>query len=371
MYKLYYLNLIVILFLSLLVTTADSQLNESFDKGKIVLKNGEQLNGFIKDEETPKLMFSVYFKSQASEKMYSLYDTAQLKSFTLNSGEIYELKHIYVNNNEDSITCFAKLLLRGKATLYKFYYKTEEMFVVDTRNKLFVLQDDKLDNTALEAELKHFFYLNNLTAAIQNFSSATANLDKISYHEKDFINIIAEYNTTEGSKNEYFNFKAKPLNFIIASIGYNYTNSLNNEIGIQLMHRTYFPKLSRSTSLNIGLNYFKQNYSTTYKDIYTNFVVPYTYHLFSIPVQLQENLLNGGIRHYLFLGANLSYVKRLNEKGQEDLPPGLNNKLGFAFLFGGGAEADLYKGLMFKLEFRFENYAHMALMGLAYNFSKK
>ena len=370
MYKLACIKLLAITIFFLVVTSANSQLKESFDKGTIVLKNGQQLTGFIKDEEAPKLMFSVHFKSLSSDKRFTLYDTGQISTFTLGNGEIFELKHIYINNNEDTITCFAKLLLRGKASLYKFYNKSEEMFVVDTRNKLFVLQDDKLDNTTMEAELKHYFYVNNLTAAIQNFFSATSNLEKISYHEKDFINIIAEYNTTEGSKNEYFNFKSKPRNFIIASIGYNYANSLNNEIGIQVMHRTYFPKLSRSTSLNIGLNYFKQNYSMTYKDIYTTLVVPYTYHLFSIPVQLQENLLSGGIRPYIFLGANFSFVKRLNENGQEDLPQGLNNNWGFAFLYGGGVEANLYKGLMFKLEFRFENYDHMALLGLAYNFSK-
>ena len=144
-------------------------------------------------------------------------------------------------------------------------------------------------------------------------------------------------------------------------------NSQEKEISFQAIYRSYFPKISRSTSLNGGLNYFNYHYLDVNKYGYQkNFINT----LISLPLQIQQNLLNKNIRPYVFAGLNLSYVKLVDDKGVTQLDKGLQRNIGVGMLYGAGIEADIFKGIMLKSEYRYENLPHLIMVGIGYNFSR-
>lgn len=143
-----------------------------------------------------------------------------------------------------------------------------------------------------------------------------------------------------------------------------------NEYYIQAVYRTYFPKLSRSTSINIGLNYFRHRYS----EMNASFPydkINYTSNLISLPLQVQQNILNKNIRPYFFAGVNASILKIVDENGNSQIQKGFQKSFGVGILYGAGIEVDIYKGLMVKSEYRYENYSHLILLGIGYIFSKQ
>ncbi len=120
--------------------------------------------------------------------------------------------------------------------------------------------------------------------------------------------MISDYNNSLGSENKITIVKKKLTHFIIASAGGMIKNSDEHEIYFQGIYRTYFPKISRSTSLNIGINYFNYKHSEITGNYYYSAMRSYKSTLISLPVQIQENFLNKNIRPYAFAGFNLSYL---------------------------------------------------------------
>jgi opacity protein-like surface antigen len=85
---------------------------------------------------------------------------------------------------------------------------------------------------------------------------------------------------------------------------------------------------------------------------------------------LQQNLFNKSFRPYVSAGLDLSYFKYTNNKGISQIGKGVQNNFGVGFLYSAGIEADLYKGLMLRGEYRYEVFSHLLMLGIAYNFSK-
>ena len=194
-------------------------------------------------------------------------------------------------------------------------------------------------------------------------------MEKISFNEKDFRSIITQYNKSSGYENKIITDKTKPIHFIIASAGGMIKNNDENEIFFQLNYRTYFPSVSRSTSLNIGLNYFIYKYAETGNSLNRNKIF-YTSTLISLPLQIQKNILNKNIRPYAFAGLSVNYSKVTDDKNNAQIQSGFQKNFGIGLLYGAGIEVDIYKGLMLKSEYRYEIFSHLILFGIGYHFSK-
>ena len=57
--------------------------------------------------------------------------------------------------------------------------------------------------------------------------------------------------------------------------------------------------------------------------------------------------------------------------GISRIEKGFQDNFGLGLLLAGGVKADIYKGLMLKVEYRHENYPHLVLAGVGYNFSQR
>jgi hypothetical protein len=240
-----------------------------------------------------------------------------------------------MDENEEEIKIFASLILKGTASLYKNVYKGTNFFVITNQNKNYVLQDDVLIQGDIEMTTHNFRrILNFATEGLMNSNNT------IKFDQKDFI---------------------KRVNFVIVNVGGGIKKD-ENEFFVQGNYRIYYPNISRSSSLNIGLNYFIYHYPALYNKKTTQTLT-------SIPLSFQQNLLNKNFRPYLFGGFNLGFQKVV-ENGVSILPNGFQKNFGIGLLYGAGVEVDVYKGFMMKCEYRNEIYPHLILFGIGYNFSK-
>lgn len=352
-----------VLFIAIIISSncAKAQLKDIFEKGYIITIENVKIDGYIKTNDLANLSSEICFRLKETDEKNINYNTAQIKSFQTETGKVFEQLTIKINNNSTEITVFANLILKGETSLYKAIYKSKTFYVVVTTGENYVLQNDEL--IFGKTELKRYNYQGVLNIATEGFS--TKNHREIAFEEIDFIKILSGYNTSKGYESQKVTYNEKNVHYYIVNIGGGLKKD-ESEFFFQAMYRLYYPKISRSTSLNLGLNYFNFHFSESFR---TN-TAEFNESLISIPLQFQQNILNKNIRPYLFAGINLNYLKIKDSENNSLLDDGFQSNFGFGVLYGAGIEMDLYKGIMLKSEFRYEVSNHLILFGIGYNFSK-
>jgi hypothetical protein len=340
-----------------------TQVAERYAMGSIEFRNGEKHDGLIKDDEISAMNFKVYFRASKDLKTFTAFDTSTVRKVVLTTGEVYESVRFKPYYETDSITVLGKLKLKGKASLYEVYYKSDYILIVVNYGKGFALQEDKLESNALE--MKNYYFKTLLANAL-NDNSFNARIEKLFFRPQNIIDLLLDYNGKDNSEIIIPVEKKAAQHFIITDLGGMYKNSSENEMFFQTMYRTYFPKISKSTSLNIGASvYLSKCYLNYWGD-----KISLKRTLFSAPLQIQQNLLNKMVRPYIFGGFNLSYVQEKTNSGIIVLERGFQRNFGINLLWGGGIEADVYRGFRLKTEYRYENYGHLIAAGIGFCFSK-
>lgn len=340
---------------------AKAQLVDTFEKGTIMTIENVKIDGYIKTEDLSNLSSKICFKLAETDVKYINYDTTQIKSFQTETGKTFDLLSFKINNNRAAIKVFASLILKGEISLYKTIYKSKTFYIIVTKDENYVLQND--EQISFETNIIKHNYLGVINLATEGFSSK--NNQKIPFKEIDFIKIISEYNASKGYQSKEVTYNEKIIHYFILNIGGGLKKG-ESELFFQAMYRLYYPKISRSTSLNLGLNYFNYQFPELNKSNTSNFKES----LISTPLQIQQNILNKNIRPYIFLGLNFSYLKIVDDKNNSLIKDGFQRNYGIGILYGAGIEIDLYKGIMLKSEFRQELFTHLILFGIGYNFSK-
>jgi hypothetical protein len=340
------------------VNLSSAQLKEIFEKGSIINNSDNEIKGYIKNDDFTYKSTKICFKSTLEDKKYIIYDTSQIKSFQTERGEKFDLFTVNLNNNSTEATLFAKKILDGETSLYKGLHKSLVFYIIKKNNTNYILQNDMFFSG--QTEVKRYNFRGILNLVTENLPIKTNT--EVKFSENIFIDIITKYNLSKGSDSKEIKLKEKKTTkFLIVNIGGGARGD-ESEYFIQLINRIYYPRISKNSSLNIGINYY--NYQFTESNIENK------QSLITIPFQLQHNILNKNIRPYIFTGFNFSYLTRVDNQGNSQIESGLQNDFGFSFLLGGGLEVDIYKGLMLKSEYRHETFTHLILFGIGYNFSK-
>lgn len=357
-------HIVVLLFILLFNSKNYGQLVDTFEKGNVELLNGEKHEGLVKLDDKFDMSKQIIFKKTGSVSEV-LYTPMQIKKLTLNNGEIYVALNVKVNKNKTELALFGKQLIDGKASLYQGVYEGDDIFIIRNNDINYVLQNDKIKQT----ELAKFNYEGYLKLALEDIYGTQK---KINFNESEFVKLVLEYNKSKGIDSKIADYKTKPIHYYLGFLGMGIPNRMgDSEFFVQTMYRTYFPNFSKSTSLNMGLSYYNYKYSEEYYNIYgSKFLVDYKTSLFSLPIQVQQNILNKKTRPFFYLGINLSYVKSEDQFGNSQVSNGLQNNFGIGLLYGAGLEFDVYRRLIVKSELRNEIFGHLLLVGIGYNFAK-
>ena len=358
------------LFFLLLLTTVSvsfGQLRETLFKGTLVLTNGQTKEGFIKNQSVSEYAKEVKFKTAETDKKFESFTSQTLKSFTTQNGHSYETITIKVNNNKDEVTVIAQKILTGKASLYLTYYDTKAIYVVENNGVFYVLQKDELITG--ELQMTRYNFRGVLNMATETFMAGKENID---FDEKTFINLITDYNKDKGSESTILIPKEKAVKYFTVYGGFgkgNKGNDVDNLFVFQANYRLYFPSLSRTTSINLGLNYVNNKYEVKTVYFYKTDINKYDAKIISIPFTIQQNFATKSWRPYVFGGFSLVNVKATNEKNESIIGKGFQKDSGFSIVYGAGMELDIYKGITTKVEYRNELIPYY-FVGIGYNFMK-
>ena len=358
------------LFFLLLLTTVSvsfGQLRETLFKGTLVLTNGQTKEGFIKNQSVSEYAKEVKFKTAETDKKFESFTSQTLKSFTTQNGHSYETITIKVNNNKDEVTVIAQKILTGKASLYLTYYDTKAIYVVENNGVFYVLQNDELIMGDLQ--MTRYNFRGVLNMATETFMAGKENID---FDEKTFINLITDYNKDKGSESTILIPKEKAIKYFTVYGGFgkgNNGNDVDNLFVFQANYRLYFPSLSRTTSINLGLNYVNNKYEVKTVYFYKTDINKYDAKIISIPFTIQQNFATKSWRPYVFGGFSLVNVKATNEKNESIIGKGFQKDSGFSIVYGAGMELDIYKGITTKVEYRNEIIPYY-FVGIGYNFMR-
>lgn len=356
---------LILFILFLFSNTLFSQISENFEKGSYQLHSDEIVEGFIKTEDFKTLTTSICFKKSLSDKNCERFDAQKIKSFQTENGKFFELITFKTDNGTNDYKAFANLLVDGETMLYKSFYNSLEIYIIKykSNNKTYVLQKDKFKSGDLKITKNYFERTLNMVT--EGYSDI--HFPKLIFKEQQFVDVILAYNQSKGFESKELIYKEKNIRFVILSAGFGSYQD-DTEHFVQAMQRIYYPKISRSTSLNMGLSYYRYQenndlgYNSSNRKIVTQ--------LYSAPVQIQQNILNKQFRPYLFLGLNFSYIAKQDALGRGLIKKGFQENYGIGYLYGGGVEVDISKRFLIKGEYRQESFQHALLFGFSYYFKR-
>ena len=348
--------------------SASAQLPVTYTPTTLRLNTGETLGGFIRSEETSKLNYRVPFKKALTDKDVTYYTPQEVVAVHSADAGIYEQIAFRPDGDTVMVTALGRLLTAGKARLYEVSYKKDIMYVVANNSNTYPLQKDHLSLNNTDDEV--YNYLNYLGASVADGPPATVPIAAVSFSSSSFISYISAYNKLHGGATEMpaTSIKNRPTYFLIAGMSGMVKNSYENELFANVTWRTYYPRISRTTALNIGASFFRYRHIESYN---INTRQTFTTLLYTLPVTVQQFFTAGHFRPYVFAGFNLSVIHTADDFGNSYDEHGFDKNFGFGIVAGGGIEWNIYQGLMLKGEWRYENYRHLIMPGLAYDIPVK
>lgn len=188
------LKLFPFFFIMLATNLVHGQLKYFYVKGNIELLTGQTVRGFIKDDEIAKMNYKISFKATEEDKNIIMYDTSQIKSFTLDDGDIFELLRFRGHDMENDVSVLAKLIIRGKASLYKTFYNSDDIYIIINGGRTYVLKNDKQNWGTQSAEVSRNFFKNFLGAAVDDIPTLKNKIERITFNEKEISSIVSDYN---------------------------------------------------------------------------------------------------------------------------------------------------------------------------------
>ncbi|ADY53007.1 hypothetical protein Pedsa_2462 [Pseudopedobacter saltans DSM 12145] len=330
-----------------------AQIKETFVKGQLDLENGTSHQGYFKRETLKSMRNGVTFKKElADDGKY--YKASDVKEAKFETGEIFRTISCLDAANQKKEIFLASLLVDGKTCLYESVFEEDFIYILSKEGEYAWLQDDKI----IDGSLKRFYFRNKLAALLSSDKISYSSFGNIGFNDKELIKIVSLYNNQESSKNIVIQKNVDKLTFLVIGLSGMYKNNNEQEYNASVVYRSYFPSLSQSTSLNIGLNY--------YYNIHTNNRDKFKRQLYTLPLFLRQNLLRKSIRPYVDIGLNVSYIEdKFFDTNRNAISKGFQQDYGLGFLVGGGVETDIFKHFQIKAEYKFENYNHLLMAGFA------
>jgi opacity protein-like surface antigen len=335
---------------------SNAQLKENFKKGWILNKNGTKTEGHIRLDDIIEQPSSVCFKINLDEKKCQNYNSTQIESFKLVDGDKFTSLVLRMDNGSKEISAFAKLILESnEISIYKSSYNSETFYILQKNKINYVLQNDKFTSRDLEVKKYNFKRILNFVTEglVLNYNS------NVRFKEDYIFETVVKYNELKKVKTKDLRTKNKSANLYLISAGSSFQKDLTEYSG-QFIVRKYSPKISKSTSLNFGVNQLESRIRSKDEEVKLS--------IFSIPFYIQQNILNKNVRPYIFTGASFNFVK-IDHNNNPIAEIFLNRPNRMSFLYGAGLEIDIYKGIYLKSEYRVDLYSHPVTFGIGYIFN--
>lgn len=341
-----------------------AQLHDQYLKVTILFSDGRSTSAMVLNEESKKLNYSVSIQDSSNKKSKQTYSASAIKELDFDNGKIFRQITFAPHGTNDTITVLGRLLVTGKINLFQVYRQGKLLLVAVKADEIFPMQKDEF--SPLDPEIKKHYYNSFLLNALKDAPDPIrVKAARAEFDEKYISRLILEYNKLYDLPAEIVKRKAEKKSFWLAGAEFKKTKVYPYGVFGFVNYRLYITDLSSSTSFNVGLHYYNYQFKTTYSPA---LLVTSTRSIASLPVFVQQNLLNKKVRPYLFAGFNFSYIHTKADKpGYED-QKGFQRNYGGNIIGGAGIEANVLPNLMIKADYRYENVLHGFMGGLAFLF---
>lgn len=354
----------LLIFLIGCLSIASSFGQDTYKKGFLVSPAGDTSRVLLKEDIEEKLSAGVWVKEQDGKKV--LYTPSMAKAFGFDGASMIFQSVTFNHKLKDSaeVTLFARNLISGTYTLYTFVEKASRLYLVRSPdNALHLLYN------MYEPAHKHVSHQEDYRNKLIYFATSCQKMreiaQQVTYSQKSMIIFMYDVNdcVKPGFSNQQVNYK-KPRTTVIpiAYIGGLPAGDNKTELTAQLNLRLTLPKISRTSFINTGVVYYRNQ--RIEKD--GNKKVPTTTQFIGIPVTFQQNLTQGIVQPYVYVGAGVSYAMENADVGQDEKAE--EKDLGADLIGGAGVDVYITQRLMAKVDWRYQIITHYPTIGIAYKF---
>lgn len=338
-----------------------AQLHDQYVKATILFSDGRSIPAMVLNDESKKLNYSVSIQDSSYKKNKQTYTASEIREINFENGKIFRQITFTPHGTIDTITVLGRLLVTGKINLFQVYQQGKLFLVAVKGDEVFPMQKDEF--STLDPEIKRHYYNSFLQNALSDAPDAIlVKASRAEFNETDISRLILEYNKLFDPTSQIVKRKAEKKSFWLAGAEFKKTKNYPYGVLGFVNYRLYITDISRSTSLNVGLHFYNYQFKTTYSPI---LIVTSTRSIASLPVFVQQNLLNKKVRPYLFAGFNFSYIHtKADQPGYED-EKGFQRNYGGNIIGGAGIEVNILRNLMLKADYRYENVLHGFMGGVA------
>jgi len=342
--------------------------------GYIIKNNGDSLRGFLQEEIKKDLVKQIKFSNEqkAAGKAFT---PDEVKAFGYDQGNIYRAISFKskVGGTVVDKTCFTRQLVHGEYDLFTYVDNDRTYFVIRGRDTSYFLYNTTYTALGSVNEQGNFFEtIRILSAPCQQLNSRS---DRVVYTEKDIVGFIMELNQCIEPNKPTTSYYHKPklvTNVFVYAGGL--LSGQKSQVTGDIALRLSYPQINKRAYLNIGFHL--SNTLITEESLgggYVRYKTDTRSVLFSIPVTVQYNLIQGIIQPYLFFGISGAYLRETEYRtvftAQTEL-----NKWGLAGLVGAGIEGHITPSFFVNAEWRLEKLlqyspiSQLPSVGLAYKF---
>lgn len=357
---------------ALLLFSFQSFAQNKFAPGYIVKHSGDTIMGYLQEEVRMDLLLQVKFKTDVNGSSGQSYTPSEIKAFKYESGNLYNAV-TFTNTLGDSATTqtiFALLLVQGENNLFSYIANEKTYFIVSSKEVSSFLYDADYDNNGyLKNEGNYVSRLAQIATACSN---TKLNPENVRFNEKEIANFIFDVNHCLSPNTTSINNYKKPKT--IANVVL-FAGALplgkQSQLTLDAALRFNSPQISKKAFLSIGFHFAHTIKIETTHYGTASYKRTATYTDFSVPLTLQYNFFDGPIRPYITVGFGVGNFKQ--DFTNDNLPyfasyEKSTNQFEIPVIGALGIEANVYKGLFIKAEWRYEFLLQLPAIGLSYNF---
>lgn len=354
-----------------------------FRPGYVIMSNGDSVAGYIDYRVDKKHWKTCYFRPSRNGDTQK-YSPEQVVSYGISNDKRY--RSIAPDENNPGERVFMEALVLGTMNLYK--YKT--LFYIEKEKKLVKLP--QRTSEIIEVEGKKVYKTNQTYIGLLNHYMADCKLvaDDINYKERDFTNLVQNYNRCHGSEGLSFKEKKPFTKFTIQALGgvdisnlelenvdkSSFQTSTSPIFGVGLDISS--PRLNDKIFFTIEADYVKKLYegSVEYQEESLRYYYDYTIDVsfLKIPIGFRYNFFKEaqtpyvkfGISQYFGMNSSVVVIEEEEVNGTIDTEERtfeLDSDRQTGLWFGVGFNKNVWQGKKLFIEFRYERAS--GLMGVS------
>ncbi len=340
-----------------------------YKPGYLVKNNKDTIKGFIEESIESDYSKQVNFKSDSASSV-QIFLPGDIQYFGVGSA-IY--KSISFLNTDPEIlkrdSCFAKKLVTGKYDLFVFSRRDRQFYLIKNDTSIYFLYNSLLSNNG--ELITQGNYINTLNLISIPCEKLASRYDRVGFGEKEMSEFVLALNkciSPETAVSYYQKPKSVMQIFIFAG---GLPLGTQSQLTMEGLMRFSLPAVNKNTFLNVGFHYSSTHSVQSFGDPYYGSYSRNSIHtIYSVPLTVQYDFINGIIRPYIYGGVGIAYLHQ-TVSGEPDFIGSLDKpsqNFGISFVVGIGIEAKIINRLFVRVDYRYELVLQFPAIGIAYQF---